>query len=105
MTILKIKLLLDEPGFFRETRVGAWIHVLDYETGKGEWKYEPENKTCFCGHRLENHHRGARQCWHCPCIRFRPFTSRSPLQPEDIESLPAPFAGSVRRSQVPSMPG
>lgn len=89
MATLKIELLLDEPEFFRETRVGAWIHVLDYETGKGQWAYDPENKTCICKHELREHHRGARQCRYCPCRRFRPIpeTGSAPVEEQGITGV------------------
>ena len=35
------EVLLDEPDCLRETRIGNWILCHDYETGEGEWNYEP----------------------------------------------------------------
>jgi hypothetical protein len=42
---LEIKQELDEPGFFRQVRVGNWIHTFDYETGQGDWTWRPDIKT------------------------------------------------------------
>lgn len=42
MAKLTIELVHDEPDFFRETRVGYWHHVYDYETGHGEWYWVKE---------------------------------------------------------------
>ncbi len=35
-----IEVIYDEPGFFREIRVGYWRLVTDHETGEGEWYWE-----------------------------------------------------------------
>src|SRR5438477_7953347 len=37
---LKFELILDEPKFFREMRVGCWRWVHDYESGEGTWYWE-----------------------------------------------------------------
>ena len=42
MTTPLIEVVGDEPGFFRLTRVGRWWHILDHETGEGEWLYGSE---------------------------------------------------------------
>ena len=38
--VLKFELVLDEPGLFRDMRIGCWRYVLDYETLEGEWYWE-----------------------------------------------------------------
>lgn len=38
---LEIYTLMDEPTHFRLVRVGHWTHFYSYETGQGEWNYDP----------------------------------------------------------------
>jgi hypothetical protein len=42
---LEINEEYDEYPFFRQVRVGNWVHTFDYETGQGDWTWRPETKT------------------------------------------------------------
>src|SRR2546430_2903562 len=71
---LKFELILDEPKFFREMKIGCWRWVHDYESGEGTWYWEGRQPREI---------------------------SRSPASGEaakDMQSPPAPLL--VRRSRV-----
>lgn len=46
----RYEFIFDEPDFLRVIQIGNWLYSLDYETGKGEWEWSPEeSSTCGSG--------------------------------------------------------
>ncbi|SRR6266576_1296466 len=80
---LKFELILDEPKFFREMKIGCWRLVHDYESGEGTWYWEGAKHD-------ETAARQPREI------------SRSPASGEAAKEMQSPPARLlVRRTRVP----